>query len=99
MAIAISATWTARSGKEDVVRDALAKLVPVTRAEPGCQAVGQAAPALADRSHAFTAVLNFRRMAPRSRRHPRCGPSSGRFVPRRSRELSLDASGMPGLSC
>ncbi|CAM5613541.1 putative quinol monooxygenase [Streptomyces aurantiogriseus] len=38
MAIAISATWTAQPGKEDVVREALAKLVPATRAEPGCQA-------------------------------------------------------------
>ncbi|MFF2129899.1 putative quinol monooxygenase [Streptomyces olivochromogenes] len=97
MAIAISATWTAHPGKEGVVRDALAKLVPATRAEPGCQAyvvhqdpeqptvfrffeiyddedalkahgdyphftkyaVGQAAPALADRSHEFTTVLDF----------------------------------------
>ncbi|MFD5537361.1 putative quinol monooxygenase [Streptomyces sp. NPDC127079] len=38
MAIAISAVWTANPGKEDAVRDALAKLVPATRAECGCQA-------------------------------------------------------------
>ncbi|WP_157880808.1 putative quinol monooxygenase [Streptomyces griseoruber] len=34
MAIVISATWTAHPGQEGVVRDALAKLVPATRAEP-----------------------------------------------------------------
>ncbi|GAA4013268.1 putative quinol monooxygenase [Streptomyces plumbiresistens] len=97
MPIAISAVWTAHPGKEDVVRDALVKFVPATRAEPGCQAyvvhqdpeqptvfkifevyddedaikahrnyphftkyaVGQVAPALVDRSHEFTTVLDF----------------------------------------
>ncbi|MGW1620387.1 putative quinol monooxygenase [Streptomyces sp. NPDC002172] len=38
MAIAVSAIWTAHPGKGDIVRDALANLVPATRAEPGCQA-------------------------------------------------------------
>src|SRR5207247_1307602 len=37
MAIAVSATWTARPGMEGIVRDALAKFVPAAREEPGCR--------------------------------------------------------------
>jgi quinol monooxygenase YgiN len=37
MAIVLKATWTARPGSEEVVRDALIKLSPTSRAEPGCQ--------------------------------------------------------------
>jgi quinol monooxygenase YgiN len=35
MAYVVRATWTAREGAEDVVRDALAELAPPSRAEPG----------------------------------------------------------------
>ena len=35
MAYVVAATWTARPGKEDVVRDAIAKLTPASRQEPG----------------------------------------------------------------
>jgi quinol monooxygenase YgiN len=38
MAFVCSATWTAQPGTEDVVRGALARLAPASRAEPGCQA-------------------------------------------------------------
>jgi quinol monooxygenase YgiN len=37
MAFVCSATWTAKPGKEDVVREALTALAPATRTEPGCQ--------------------------------------------------------------
>jgi quinol monooxygenase YgiN len=35
MAYVVCATWTAQPGKEDVVRDAIAKLTPPSREEPG----------------------------------------------------------------
>jgi len=35
MAYVVSATWTAQPGKEDVVRDAIEKLTPPSREEPG----------------------------------------------------------------
>jgi quinol monooxygenase YgiN len=35
MAYVVSATWTTEPGKEDVVRDAIEKLTPVSRQEPG----------------------------------------------------------------
>jgi quinol monooxygenase YgiN len=35
MAYVVSATWTAEPGKEEVVRDAIAKLTPASRQEPG----------------------------------------------------------------
>ncbi|MFC4785603.1 putative quinol monooxygenase [Nocardioides sp. MAHUQ-72] len=35
MAYVVSATWTAEPGKEDVVRDAIEKLTPPSRMEPG----------------------------------------------------------------
>lgn len=35
MAYVVSATWTAQPGHEDVVRDALEKLTPASRQEPG----------------------------------------------------------------
>ena len=35
MAYVVSATWTAQPGKADVVRDAIEKLTPASRAEPG----------------------------------------------------------------
>jgi quinol monooxygenase YgiN len=35
MAYVVCATWTAQPGKEDVVRDAIAKLAPASREEPG----------------------------------------------------------------
>ena len=37
MAYVVRATWTAMSGSEDVVLDALRQLAPVSRAEPGNQ--------------------------------------------------------------
>jgi quinol monooxygenase YgiN len=37
MAYVVSAVWTAKPGKEDVVRDAIRQLVPLSRAEPGCR--------------------------------------------------------------
>lgn len=35
MAYVVCATWTAQPGKEDVVRDAITKLAPPSREEPG----------------------------------------------------------------
>lgn len=35
MPYVVSATWTAQPGKEDVVRDAVEKLTPLSRQEPG----------------------------------------------------------------
>jgi quinol monooxygenase YgiN len=35
MAYVVAATWTAEPGKEDVVRDAIRKLTPKSRAEEG----------------------------------------------------------------
>ena len=35
MAYVVSATWTAQPGQEDVVRDAIEKLTPPSRQEPG----------------------------------------------------------------
>jgi quinol monooxygenase YgiN len=35
MAYVVSATWIAQDGQEDVVRDAIEKLTPLSRAEPG----------------------------------------------------------------
>lgn len=35
MAYVVSATWTVEPGKEDVVRDAIEKLTPPSRQEPG----------------------------------------------------------------
>jgi quinol monooxygenase YgiN len=35
MAYVVSATWTTEPGKEDVVRDAIEKLTPVSRQETG----------------------------------------------------------------
>jgi quinol monooxygenase YgiN len=35
MAFVCTATWTAQVGREGIVRDALARLSPVTRTEPG----------------------------------------------------------------
>ena len=35
MAYVVSATWTAEPGKEDVVLDAIEKLTPLSREEPG----------------------------------------------------------------
>jgi len=35
MAYVVSATWTAQPGKEDVVLDAIEKLTPPSRMEPG----------------------------------------------------------------
>ena len=35
MSYVVSATWTAEPGKEDVVLDAIEKLTPVSRQEPG----------------------------------------------------------------
>jgi quinol monooxygenase YgiN len=35
MAYVVSATWTAQPGQEDVVLDAIHKLTPVSRDEPG----------------------------------------------------------------
>jgi quinol monooxygenase YgiN len=37
MAYVVAATWTAEPGKEDVVLDAIEKLTPPSRAEPGNQ--------------------------------------------------------------
>ena len=36
MAVVLRATWTATEGAEAVVLDALTKLAPLSRAEPGC---------------------------------------------------------------
>jgi quinol monooxygenase YgiN len=35
MAYVVSATWTAEPGNEDIVRDAIEKLTPPSRQEPG----------------------------------------------------------------
>lgn len=35
MAYVVTATWTAQPGKEDIVRDAIEKLTPPSRQEPG----------------------------------------------------------------
>jgi quinol monooxygenase YgiN len=37
MAVVLKATWTAREGAEETVLDALTKLSPLSRAEPGCR--------------------------------------------------------------
>jgi quinol monooxygenase YgiN len=37
MAVVLSATWTAKEGSEEVVLDALTKLSPLSRQEPGCR--------------------------------------------------------------
>jgi quinol monooxygenase YgiN len=37
MGYVVAATWTAQPGKEDVVLDAIEKLTPPSRAEPGNQ--------------------------------------------------------------
>jgi quinol monooxygenase YgiN len=37
MAYVVSAVWTAKPGKEELVRDAIRQLVPLSRAEPGCR--------------------------------------------------------------
>ena len=37
MAYVVSAVWTAKPGKEELVRDVIRQLVPLSRAEPGCR--------------------------------------------------------------
>lgn len=37
MAVVLSATWIAREGSEETVLDALVKLSPLSRQEPGCR--------------------------------------------------------------
>jgi quinol monooxygenase YgiN len=37
MGYVVAATWTAQPGKEDIVLDAVEKLTPLSRAEPGNQ--------------------------------------------------------------
>ncbi len=37
MGFVVRATWTARAGSEQLVRDVLAELTPLSRAEPGNQ--------------------------------------------------------------
>jgi quinol monooxygenase YgiN len=37
MAYVVSAVWTAKPGQEDLVRDVIRQLVPLSRAEPGCR--------------------------------------------------------------
>ena len=37
MAVVLKATWTAREGAEATVLDALEKLSPLSRADPGCR--------------------------------------------------------------
>jgi len=37
MAYVVTAVWTAQPGQEDIVRDAILQLVPLSRAEPGCR--------------------------------------------------------------
>ena len=37
MAYVVSAVWTAKPGKEDLVRDAIRQLSSLSRAEPGCR--------------------------------------------------------------
>jgi quinol monooxygenase YgiN len=36
MAVVLKATWTANEGSEEIVLDALEKLSPLSREEPGC---------------------------------------------------------------
>jgi len=37
MAVVLRATWTANAGAEETVLDALTKLAPLSRTEPGCR--------------------------------------------------------------
>jgi quinol monooxygenase YgiN len=37
MAYVVSAVWTAKPGQEDLVRDVIRQLTPLSRAEPGCR--------------------------------------------------------------
>jgi quinol monooxygenase YgiN len=37
MAVVLKATWTAKPGAEELVLDALTKLSPLSREEPGCR--------------------------------------------------------------
>jgi quinol monooxygenase YgiN len=37
MAVVLRATWTAKEGAEETVLDAIAKLSPLSREEPGCR--------------------------------------------------------------
>jgi quinol monooxygenase YgiN len=37
MAVVLIATWTMKEGAEDVVLEALSKLAPLSREEPGCR--------------------------------------------------------------
>ncbi len=37
MPYVVHAVWTAKPGREDIVRDAIRQLVPLSRAEPGCR--------------------------------------------------------------
>ena len=37
MAVVLKATWVANEGAEEIVLDALAKLSPLSREEPGCR--------------------------------------------------------------
>ena len=37
MAYVVSAVWTAKPGKEELVRDVIRQLTPLSRAEPGCR--------------------------------------------------------------
>jgi quinol monooxygenase YgiN len=37
MAVVLRATWTAKQGSDEVVLDALKKLAPASRKEPGCR--------------------------------------------------------------
>jgi quinol monooxygenase YgiN len=37
MAVVLKATWTANEGSEEIVLDALEKLSPLSREEPGCR--------------------------------------------------------------
>jgi quinol monooxygenase YgiN len=37
MAYVLSAVWTAKPGQEELVRDVIRQLVPLSRAEPGCR--------------------------------------------------------------
>ena len=37
MAVVLRATWTVKEGAEETVLDAIEKLTPLSRAEPGCR--------------------------------------------------------------
>jgi quinol monooxygenase YgiN len=37
VAYVVSAVWTAKPGQEELVRDVIRQLVPLSRAEPGCR--------------------------------------------------------------